>query len=222
MDHTATPDALARAAAQATECENERRRLRAAATDPMWHLVQCLGRSDSYALETFKRYEIETYYPKILELKIVPRRSMSRAQRMSGIEVRRPVSTPLFPRYIFMRADQRDPRVRTVFEVAGVGGLVCRNGAPLCVPDEAISHIKSRENGDGVVPGKESMRAVFKIGDEVRVTNGPFASFPAVVERGLDVAIEEFDPETRIKVAVSLFGRATPVELEIWQVAKAD
>jgi transcription antitermination factor NusG len=42
------------------------------------------------------------------------------------------------------------------------------------------------------------------------------------VEQGLDVAIEKLDPGMRIKVAVNIFGRATPVELEYWQVAKQD
>jgi transcriptional antiterminator NusG len=147
---------------------------------------------------------------------------MSARQRASGGEVRKPTATPLFPRYIFMHADRRDPRIHTVFELSGVGGLVCRDGAPVWMPDPVIAGIRSRENGNGIVPGKESMRAVFRIGDEIRVTDGPFASFPMIVERGLDVAIEEFDPETRIKVVVNIFGRATPVELEIWQVAKSD
>lgn len=222
MTQNSMADALAIAAAEATARDQERRRQRQQAIDAKWYVVQCFGRSDGYALDTFKRHDIETYYPTILTLKKVPRRQMSARQRLSGGEIRKPVPVPLFPRYIFMHVDRRDPRIHTVFELAGVGGLVCRDGMPVWMPDEVIEGIRQRENGTGVIPGKESMRAVFKINDQVRVTEGPFASFPGIVERGLDVAIEEFDPETRIRVAVNIFGRATPVELEIWQVAKVD
>jgi len=188
--------------------------------DVKWYVTQRFGRSDRAILDLFQDYKIETYYPTILTLHPIPRRQMSAAQRKSGVSICKPMPAALFPGYIFMHVDRRDGRIHEVFERGHVGGLVCRNGEPVWMPDEIIGAIKSRENGDGAVPGKETMRAVFNIGDEVRVTNGPFASFPGIVELGLDVGIEEFDPETRIKVAVNIFGRPTPVELEIWQVAK--
>ena len=206
---------------QARDAERLRSRQGGDLNDVRWYVVQRFGRSDKAALEVFGDYKIETYYPTIMTLRKIPRRQMSARQRASGGEVRKPVPSALFPGYIFMHVDRRDPRIHTVFELAHVGGLVCREGAPVWMPDDLISGIKARENGDGYVPGKESLRVIFKIGDHVRVTDGPFASFPGIVERGLDAAIEEFDPETRIRVAVNIFGRATPVDLEIYQVAKA-
>jgi transcription termination/antitermination protein NusG len=189
-------------------------------TDVRWYVTQRFGRSDKAILDLFEDYKIETYYPRILTLKPIPRRQMSAQQRKSSVSVCRPMPTPLFPGYIFMHVDIRDGRVHEVFERGHVGGLVCHGGLPVWMPDDVINSIKARQNVDGCVPGKETMRAVFNVGDHVRVTEGPFASFPGIVELGLDVAIEEFDPETRIKVAVNIFGRPTPVELEIWQVAK--
>lgn len=207
-----------RALRRMQERDAERRRQQVKLDDVRWYVVQRFGRSDQAALRVFEEYKIEAYYPKILTLRKISRRQMSARQRASGVEVRKPVPTALFPGYIFMQVDARDPRIRPVFEIAHVGGLVCRSGAPVWMPDDVIAGIKSRENGDGLVPGKESLRAVFNIGDHVLVTDGPFASFPGIVERGLDVPIEQFDPETRIRVAVDIFGRATPVELEIYQV----
>lgn len=183
-----------------------------------WYIVQCIRGSDQQALDAFERFKIETYYPKIVQLKPLPRKRMSASQRASGMVVMAPQASALFPRYVFTRFDIRAPGWHEAFEFAGVGGLMCRDRMPLWMPAELIAAIKAREN-NGVIPGKESLRVLFDIGDKVTVTDGPFASFPGIVEQGLDVAIEDLETQMRIKVAVNIFGRATPVELEYWQVA---
>jgi len=191
------------------------------APGPKWYVVQCIRGSDQQALDAFARFKITTYYPKIMQLKPLPRRRMSASQRQSGMTINTPQEAALFPRYVFTHLDIQDGSWHAAFEVAGVGGIICKGGMPVYMPDETIASIKRREN-NGVVPGKDSVRIVFGIGDDVMVTNGPFASFPGIVEQGLDVAIEKLDPAMRIKVAVNIFGRATPVDLEYWQVAKKD
>jgi transcriptional antiterminator NusG len=188
---------------------------------PKWFIVQCIRGTDQQALNAFDRFRIKTYYPKIMQLKPLPRRRMSASQRISGMRVMAPIEAALFPRYVFINFDPQTENLHGVFDVAGVGGLICKEGQPVYMPDEVILSIKKREN-NGVIPGKDNMRAVFGVGEKVMVTNGPFASFPGIVEEGLDVPIEKLAPNMRIKVAVDIFGRATPVELEYWQVAKFD
>lgn len=183
-----------------------------------FYIGQCFRGTDSQALTAFERFKVETYYPKIMQLKPMPRRRMSAAQRQGGLTIQVPTEVALFPRYIFTRFDLHRGDWHDAFEVAGVG-LICREGKPVWMPDEVIGSIKKREN-NGVIPGKDSVRAIFNVGDEVTVTNGPFASFPGIVEEGLDVPIEKLRADMRIKVAVNIFGRATPVELEYWQVVK--
>ncbi|MDI1265610.1 MAG: transcription termination/antitermination protein NusG [bacterium] len=207
-----------------TDYANEQASKRQAARDaagPKWYLVQCVRATDQQAIDAFARFKIETYHPKILQLKPLPRRRMSAAQRQGGISIQVPTEVPLFPRYIFANFDIHHDKWHDAFEVAGVGGLVCRDRMPVWMPDDTIASIKRREN-NGVIPGKDSVRAIFSVGDQVTVTNGPFASFPGIVEEGLDVAIEKLEANMRIKVAVNIFGRATPVELEYWQVAKQE
>lgn len=188
---------------------------------PKWYIVQCIRGTDSQALDAFARFKIKTYYPKIMQLRPLPRRRMSASQRASGMTVQAPSEVALFPRYVFTLFDIRHSPWHDACKVAGTSGLLCKGGMPVFMPEETIASIRRREN-NGVIAGKDSVRVVFGIGDDVVVTNGPFASFPGIVEQGLDVAIEKLDPGMRIKVAVNIFGRATPVDLEYWQVAKKD
>lgn len=197
----------------------DRERQRSGAAGAKWYVVQCIRGSDLQALGAFERFKIATYYPKIMQLKPLPRRRMSAGQRASGMTVMAPQETALFPRYVFAHFDIRETDWHAAFDYAGVGGFMCRSGMPIWMPDAEIAGLKRREN-NGLISGKESFRAVFSIGDEVMVTDGPFASFPGIVEQGLDVAIGDLEPGLRIKVAVNIFGRATPVELEYWQVAR--
>jgi transcriptional antiterminator NusG len=161
---------------------------------------------------------VESYYPRIMQLKPLPRKRMSASQRASGATVQVPTPVALFPRYAFVHFDVRSNGWGQPVTQAG-GGLLCREGKPVFLPTETIEAIRRREN-NGIIPGKDSVRAIFNIGDRVTVTDGPFAAFPGIVERGLDCPIESLDPSLRIKIGINMFGRATPVELEYWQVAK--
>jgi len=78
------------------------------------------------------------------------------------------------------------------------------------LPQEEVNSILKRTESTQVKP---SPKIVFEKGEAVRVTEGPFENFNGT--------IEEIHPEKgKLKVSVSIFGRATPVELEYWQVEK--
>jgi len=208
-------------AALATAAERDARRPRIREDgDLNWYIVRSVGKTDQAALDGLKRCHIETYYPTVLQMRKVPRRELSANQRRSGMEIRKPMQGPLFPRYIFARFGMARESWREVFRMAGVGGMLCEGDLPVRISEKLIASIKERENDGGLIAGSDTLRAIFKVGDQVTVTDGPFASFPGLVEKGIDVAVEDLDPDTRIKVAVNIFGRATPVELEVWQVAK--
>lgn len=184
-----------------------------------WYLVHCVGKADAYVTAALKRFHVESYYPMIREFALVPRKQLSRKQRDAGVEIRRPMLVPLMPRYRLVNIDPARPDLEMVFANAGIGGLVCNQNMPVIVSVDLMNRIKEREK-EGAIPGAMTARMVFAVGDRVRVTDGPFASFDGTVEDRLDVAIEDLDPEMRIKVAIEIFGRSTPVELTVEQVRK--
>ena len=122
----------------------------------------------------------------------------------------------LYPGYVFiqMRLYGEDKKVINkpwyfVKEVAGVIGFV-GGDRPAALRQSEIDEIRARIEAAN---GKEVPKVQYTVGEEVKITDGAFAS--------LTGRIDEIDPERgKLKVSVSIFGRFTPVELEYWQVQR--
>jgi transcription antitermination factor NusG len=210
--------ALAQLAAdQATE--RARRGDQPHSGDPRWYLVQCVHKSDPYVREWLGKLNFESYYPMVKEMRPVPKRKLTASQRKAEMRIMRPQVVPFFPRYIFVRFDIGRSGWRDIFGFAGIAGIHCNGDSPAPIADVLIAGLRANEI-DGAIPGKTPSRMIFRLGERVRVVEGPFASFYGTVEKLADVPIEAIDPDTRIKVAVDIFGRSTPVELEVSQIAK--
>jgi len=186
--------------------------------DTDWFMARRVRGTDAYALSILARYGVPSYYPKIVELRPMPQRRLSHSQRASGIHIQRPVQAPMFPGYVLVQIEGVQA-LASICNEAGLGGFACEGGRLVRIRPPELARMRSQEQG-GLIDGKKSLRVMFNIGDEVTVTSGPFACFPGIVEKGLDVAIQDLDPTTRIKVAINLFGRPTLTDLEIYQVAK--
>jgi len=184
-----------------------------------WHVVHCVGKTDQFALDWLKERKFETYYPMLRELKPVPKDQLSKKQRASGVVLIRPRLVPCLPRYVFVRFDMGRNGWREIFDFAGIDGLVCAGGLPVRITEAEIACMQNTEV-DGAIPGPTMARLVFAEGQRVRVKEGPFAEFPGIVEVGLDIPLQELDSDTRIRVAVNIFGRPTPVDLAVTQVDK--
>lgn len=116
-----------------------------------------------------------------------------------------------FPGYILVQMVLNEETWHVVKGTPRISGFVGNARTPPTVPDDEIARITS-QMVEGAAKAKPKFN--FKEGDAVRVIDGPFANFNGTVE--------EVKPEkSKLRVLVSIFGRATPVELDFIQVEKS-
>ena len=136
----------------------------------------------------------------------VPTETVTEVKRGKKVQVER----KFMPGYVLAKLKMTDDVYHLVKNTPKVSGFLGNNNKPQAISEKEAARYFGGVEEAKAAP-KQEIQIDYEIGDQVKVLEGPFASFNGVVEE-LD-----FDKQ-KVKVSVSIFGRATPVELEFEQV----
>ncbi len=178
-----------------------------------WYVAHVLSGQEQKVRDNIeRRIATEEMSDLIFEV-LVPTERVSEVKKGKRMETKR----KFFPGYIIINMhllnDDGSPVERTWYFIQETNGLIGFAGSRnVPIPmrqkevDSMLAQVKEREE-------KVKPRITFEVGETVKVADGPFQNQNGVVE--------EIDPERgKLRVSVTIFGRATPVELEYWQVEK--
>jgi transcriptional antiterminator NusG len=170
-----------------------------------WYVIQAYSGYEAKVKasleERVRQHGMEEHFGEIL----IPKENVTE-NRPTG---RRVTTRTFYPGYVFVHMNMTDETWHLVKDTPKVSGFV-GGRHPTAVPEPEIAQI-AQQVAEGAA--KPKPRVVYEVGDHVRVTDGAFANFTGTVE--------EVNPDKqKVKVLVSIFGRATPVELDYSQVEK--
>jgi transcription termination/antitermination protein NusG len=171
-----------------------------------WYIIHTYSNFEKKVMESLKEQAVQKHLEDFFEQVIVPTEEVVEIRRGRRIKSER----RFFPGYVLAKVDLTDEVFHLIKNTPKVTGFLGSGSKPVPISDVEANRILNQV-AEGVERPKASIR--FEVGEQVRVADGPFASFNGQVE--------EVDEErARLKVAVSIFGRPTPVELEYGQVEK--
>ncbi|MGY9050601.1 MAG: transcription termination/antitermination protein NusG [Alphaproteobacteria bacterium] len=171
-----------------------------------WYIVHAYSNFEKQVANSIREQAEIRGIDKLFEEILVP------VEEVINVKKGRKVSSErkFFPGYVLVKMEMTDQAYHLIKNTAKVSGFLGSNNKPMPISESEAMRIIQQVQ-EGVDRPKPSI--TFDIGEQVKVSDGPFASFNGMVE---EVDIER----SRLKVAVSIFGRATPVELEYGQVEK--
>ena len=171
-----------------------------------WYVIHVYSGFEKKVAESIREQARQKGMEESFEEVLVPTEEVVEMRRGQRVNAER----KFFPGYVLTKMDLTDETWHLVKNTPKVTGFLGGRGKPSPISEAEAQRIMHQVQ-EGVERPKPSI--TFEIGEQVRVSDGPFTSFNGMVE--------EVDEErSRVKVAVSIFGRATPVELEYTQVEK--
>ena len=171
-----------------------------------WYIVHAYSNFEKKVAEAIRERAQGAGLAELFEEVLVPMEEVVEVRRGRKVASER----KFFPGYVLVKMEMSDEAFHLIKNTPKVTGFLGSENKPMPITEAEAQRILQQVQ-EGVERPKPSI--TFEIGEQVRVADGPFASFSG--------HIEEVDEErARVKVAVSIFGRATPVELEYGQVEK--
>lgn len=171
-----------------------------------WYSVSVLSNFEKKVAEQIRHSVEDAGLEEQIEEVLVPTEEVIEIRRGKKV----PTERRFMPGYVLVRMEMTDEGYHLINSINRVTGFLGPQGRPMPMRDAEVNSILNR-----VEEGVEAPRTLisFEVGEKVKVNDGPFEDFEGMVE-------EVDDDNQRLKVTVSIFGRATPVELEFTQVSK--
>ena len=171
-----------------------------------WYIIHAYSGFENKVRDSIMAEATRMGLEALVESVEVPTETVTEVRRGKKIQSER----KFFPGYVLAKLSMNDDVYHLVKNTPKVTGFLGADNKPMPISEDEAMRILNQVK-EGVERPKPTI--TFEIGENVKVADGPFASFTGVVE--------EVDEErSRLKVAVSIFGRPTPVELEFGQVEK--
>jgi transcriptional antiterminator NusG len=170
-----------------------------------WYIVHAYSNFEKKVAEDIENKAKQKGLSELIEQIIVPTEKVVEVRRGRKVDAER----KFFPGYVLVRANLTDAVFSLIKNTPKVTGFL-GDSKPVAITDKEAERILHQVQ-EGVERPKPSV--TFEVGEQVRVSDGPFASFNGFVQ-------EVDEDRARLKVEVSIFGRAVPVDLEFGQVEK--
>ena len=172
-----------------------------------WYIVQTFSGFEQKVAEKLKDIiKAKELGDKISEV-LVPIHEITEVKRGKRVQRKK----KYFPSYVLVKMEMNKELYHMIKNTQKVTGFLGGAGTPARVSDREIDKILGNIKEGSLIP---EPTVTFDVGEQVKVCEGPFASFSGLVE-------EVDEEKSRLKVSVSIFGRPTPIELEYNQVEKA-
>ena len=175
-----------------------------------WYIIHAYSGFENKVRDAIMADATRLGLAQLVESVEVPSETVTEVRRGKKVSSERKV----FPGYVLAKLNMTDDVYHLVKNTPKVTGFLGSSGKPQPISETEASRILNTKEELAAAAPKAKIKVDYEIGDTVKVLEGPFASFNGVVEE-LD-----FD-RGRVKVGVSIFGRATPVELEFEQVERS-